>query len=319
MPISVTKPGGRSRNVWRVAFPTGERAIVVYRNNENQAKLERFVLSNLAHGGAPIPKLIAGASQWTIQSDLGTDRLQNLSNENGQGDIRNIYSKALDGLLTLQSTGVDLARFLGPIGKSQGWMDNLLCAPARVGEITRVGNPDIDKQELANVLGGHRSKFIKWDARSGNAVLAADGTVGWIDFEHCGLRDPLDDLAWFLGDEFFQDENELDVHLIDDFVSAFAGDLPVSVARRYLTVMGTLHMCIRLELILKRRGTGPWWSQDACREMDLIGVTEAQFLSLVSRVKRWSENENALSPLIPWLDEVQEQTQTLPSHKMSFC
>jgi len=27
---------------------------------------------------------------------------------------------------------------------------------------------------------------------------AADGGVAWIDWEHCGARDALDDLAWLL-------------------------------------------------------------------------------------------------------------------------
>ena len=303
-PEAVERLGGASRTVWRVTFDSETSAIVVYRDNDDRARVERFVLSRLAGKGAPVPQVLAGNGGWLIQSDLGADRLPLLNGGAIACDTFEIYATALDSLVSVHQSGAGLATSLRKIGGRKGWLDNLVFAPNRIGALAGISAPQLDIGEISTVLQKHRSQFIKWDARMGNAALTAGGRVGWFDFEHCGCRDPLDDLAWFLGDENFQDSDDQDIRLIDDFINVFADGLPEVFARQYLTIMGTLHMCIRIGLILDRKGDGPWWSNDACRDLDLIGVTEWHFSNLVSRIGRWVEDDRSLSPLKGWLDEI---------------
>ena len=42
-------------------------------------------------------------------------------------------------------------------------------------------------------------------------------------------------------------------------------------ARDYLMTFGTLHMCVRLSLILSRKEDDDWWDRDYCLDGDKIG------------------------------------------------
>ena len=57
-------------------------------------------------------------------------------------------------------------------------------------------------------------RFIKWDGRLGNAAARADSSVAWFDWEHCGARAWLDDVAWLLGDEYAGATTASEGHLL---------------------------------------------------------------------------------------------------------
>jgi hypothetical protein len=114
--------------------------------------------------------------------------------------------------------------------------------------------------------------------------------VAWIDWEHCGARDALDDLVWLLCDEYMYDHAALELALLKRFLPLFALQSKRSPedALVYLSRFGTLHTCMRLFLVLKNKGEGAWWSPEACERTDRIGVTAQAARRLCARGARWS-------------------------------
>ncbi len=305
---SVSRLGGSSRNVWRVNLAGDSSVIAAHRNQPNRALLEQNILHRLHGYEGCLPHLLCVQGPWIIQSDLGTDRLSKCMAQGEKAGDKVLLIEALESLHKIQSIGakLKLRDHVSPIGRRSGWNKNLLLAPNRLARLGGFDDPAYDMQTADDIISRCRSMFIKWDARPGNAILKADGKVAWFDFEHCGLRDPLDDLAWFLGDEYVPDHSEVEQELIDGFVEKFAGDLGEKSARTYLSVFGTLHMCIRLELILRRKKDGPWWSYQSCLNKDTVGATRLQFLELTKKATRWAAQHPSTSPLSPWLIEFGE-------------
>ncbi len=69
--------------------------------------------------------------------------------------------------------------------------------------------------------------------------------------------------------------------LLADYLAEFTGDDPAA-AWDYLMTFGTLHMCVRLSLILSRKEDGDWWDRDYCLGGDKIGVTLPRICSVYS-------------------------------------
>lgn len=99
-------------------------------------------------------------------------------------------------------------------------------------------------------------------------------------------RNRLDDLAWLLADEYNVDNEAAEGHLLDRHLDKFKDEHDADATFEYLMVYGTLHMCVRLGLILDhkvnnkggRKGhgenEGDWWDAKYCLSGDKIGVTQ---------------------------------------------
>jgi hypothetical protein len=98
--------------------------------------------------------------------------------------------------------------------------------------------------------------------------------------------------------------------LLADYLAEFTGDDPAA-AWDYLMTFGTLHMCVRLSLILSRKEDGDWWDRDYCLGGDKIGVTLPEALTLARRAARWSAASTLLAPLSPWFNDVASRMQEL--------
>lgn len=136
-------------------------------------------------------------------------------------------------------------------------------------------------------------------ARPGNALLvdrgageagATNGGVSWIDWEHCGARDALDDLAWLLCDEYLPDDAQLEQDLFERFLPGFArlSERQPEEASDYLSRFGTLHSCMRLLLVIELKGECGWWDPEYCERTDRFGVTAEGAHRLCTRGARWS-------------------------------
>ena len=103
---------------------------------------------------------------------------------------------------------------MAAIGNRTGWLDNLIGAPERVGgpatgaeigahrSIAQMGPaPDRACRGIGEIAVAapscHGIGFIKyWTRGPGNAIVRADGPyVAWMRDDHCGRRNPLDDLG----------------------------------------------------------------------------------------------------------------------------
>ena len=294
-PVRIEYPGGMSRCSVRVVT-AGESFIVTRRKSASRASLEAGVLRELRAAGAPVPAVLAFDGEWLIQEDLGERRLATAL---GNGDVRSAgawVSRALAALLLCQRAGekAGLSQRVAPIGATSEWIAGLLATPARVAARLDLVDPDIGASVMPLQLAPRHYAFIKWDARPGNALRVEDGAeeggVGWIDWEHCGTRDALDDLAWLLCDEYMPDDDGLESALLKRFLPLFALQSRRSPedALDYLSRFGCLHTCMRLFLVLKNKGAGAWWNPDACERTDRVGVTAVGARRLCSRGARWS-------------------------------
>ena len=226
----------------------------------------------------------------------------------GPDDCRRLLCDAVASLAKIQAAARDagLARRVAAIGNRTGWLDNLIGAPERVGGLAGCPAPQVPAAEIGAILSSEHRCFIKWDARPGNAIVRADGTVWWMDWEHCGRRNPLDDLGWLLGDEYCPVPADAARQAIDPQLDGFARDMTPQAMRDYLDAFTTLHMCKRLELILSKKGRGAWWNAAQCLADDKIGVTRALAIGLCRRAADWSGRLAATSALAPWFARLVE-------------
>ena len=290
-PHRIEFPGGLSRCSVRAITAQGSM-IVTRRKHAGRAALEAGVMRELHSGGAPVPAVLAFDGEWLIQQDLGDQRLAlSLGADSGAWAAR-----AAAALLLCQRAAeqAGLAQRVAPIGLKPEWLAGLLASPARIAARLDLACPDIETMVSPHQLAPLRPSFVKWDARPGNAMRvdagAGDGGVGWIDWEHCGARDALDDLAWLLCDEYMPDDAGLEAALLKRFLPLFALQSRRSPADAldYLSRFGTLHTSMRLALVLERKADGPWWGEQACARADRIGVTAAAAHGLCRRGVRWS-------------------------------
>jgi aminoglycoside phosphotransferase (APT) family kinase protein len=309
-------PGGDSRSSVR-AVAAGKSFIVTRRRHATRAALEAGVLAELHAAGAPVPAVLAFDGKWLLQEDLGGRRL---SAALGTSDMRAAAiwaERAVGALLRCQQAAdeIGLARRVAPIGASHGWRAGLLALPGDVAALLGLPAPDLSDLITAEQLEPRRLAFVKWDARPGNALLvdggAEEARVGWIDWEHCGARDALDDFAWLLCDEYMPDDAQLEATLFERFLPAFArlsGRSPED-ALLYLSRFGILHTCMRLRLILEHKGEGDWWDADYCERTDRIGVTAEGAGRLCARGARWSRRLPAGERMARFFMDVDEGLQ----------
>ena len=224
-----------------------------------------------------------------------------------------LMTLAIQGLAQIQDAGrqAGLRTKVAAIGRRKEWLEKFIAAPQHVSALIAVPPPDLNASALLELLSVPTSAFIKWDARPGNAVIREGGAVAWFDWEHCGCRSPLDDLAWLLGDEWAPEDESLEAELLETFLPEFSVGRCAKQGRDYLMAFGTLHMCIRLSLILSHKGDGDWWDRDYCLASDKIGVTAQEAGLLCRRAARWSQTNPLTRPLSSWFESLNTKIEAL--------
>lgn len=313
VPDTVRFPGGTNRKSAVVAC--GETEWVVSRRaSADRAALEAGVLAELARFGAPVPRLVVHEGFWIVQERLMGERLT-LTLDRATGALRlDWLRRAAASLAQIHEAGrrAGLARRVAPIGARDGWLEHLIDMPRRLGRAIGVTAPDLPTDRMARNLTTVTPQFIKWDTRPGNAMAAPSERVFWFDWEHCGCRDPLDDLAWLLGDEWTPDDEAAESGLLSRHLSDFRGSRSHDEARAYLMAFGTFHTAVRLSLIVEHRGNGPWWDRHRCLAQDKIGVTPEGVARLCRRGARWAAASGETAALAPWFRAAAERLLSAP-------
>ena len=252
--------------------------------------MEANVLYALYRQGAPVPRVLALDGKWTIQEDLGGRRLPSILDNADTAQIEVALGAAIESLARIHEAGskTGLERFVVTIGDKPEWLLELIDTPRRLGKYFALPAPKLAETALVDQLRVVVPRLIKWDARPGNAMVRANGTVAWFDWEHCACRNRLDDLAWLLGDEYVPDLPDVEERLLDVHLSAFTDDGDADKARQYLAAFGTFHMCVRLALIVTKKGTGPWWDWQYCVAGDKVGVSLEAARRTCLRASRWA-------------------------------
>lgn len=299
------QPGGRRRESVRVRLAEGA-VIATRRPKTNRGRLEVGVLRALGAHTRHVPRILAFEDGWLIQEDLGERRLSEALAQSDAAGVETWLDAALVSLHAIHEAGAasGLDSKVAVIGRKAGWLEELITMPARLGAHLDMPPPEFEENALLALLRVSAPRFIKWDARPGNAVAREDGTVAWFDWEHCGARAWLDDAAWLLGDEYADAPPAAEGRLLARHLDAFADGRRADDAAAYLAAFGTFHMCVRLGLILKYKADGGWWDATYCLERDKIGVTRAQAFLTARRAARWSERADQTRALAPWFEAI---------------
>ena len=300
----VEYPGGKSRDSVRVVMEHRGPVIASIRRTQERAAAECEALAALASRGAPVPALIADNDRrLVIQEEIPGVRLAQALHRQDEHTVEQLLDSALTGLSDCQHLGSEagLDGKLKTLGKSFDWLVGLLDRPAVVGNYLGVPPDPPQLGPLEELLALRKPRFVKWDSRPGNAMATDDGTVYWFDWEHCGARNRLDDMAWLLADEYVPDFPDVEARLIDKHIANFADDLSVDEARHYLSAYGVFHLSVRLGLICKyKRRDGDWWDHDYCVDRDKIGVTQEHMRRICTRGERWARMNPYTEALAPW-------------------
>ena len=302
-PDSIDYPGGKSRKSIRV-WVSGQSFILSSRRSEGRAQLEAGVLHELHKAGAPVPELLVQHGKWVVQKDLGDNRLSIALNSVAEHDQEALLGKVLESIEAYQLAAMHtgLGARVAEIGQTEEWNMKFAQAPMRLAGELSMKLPKYPVADVASLLKIEQPQFIKWDARLGNALLDDQQRVYWIDWEHAGKRHPMDDVAWMLGDEYMPElDPVVEARLIDAamrMLGCSEKDLP------YFFLMGTLHMTIRLALIVDRKADKDWWDPDKCMQLDHIGVVKKQAITLARRASRWCEIAPCIKSLQPFYDEL---------------
>ena len=130
-------------------------------------------------------------------TDLGSRRLSEALLRDSPDAVEKCLRTACESLAAIHRAGrqAGLERQVVALGQTRKWLQKLVATPDRVGRYLNLPAPDLDAEAIVAALSPGEPWFIKWDARPGNAVACNDGRVAWFDWEHCGCRNRLDDLA----------------------------------------------------------------------------------------------------------------------------
>lgn len=304
----VTAPGGRSRESLRVHFPA-RTIIATQRAWPGRMRLEMEVLRRLSRQGAPVPAFLGGTEQMFFQADLGPRRLSGeLAIAAARGDST-LMLRALESLVAIGEAAqrADLAAIVPPLGDRPEWVAGLVRTVVRTSEMLGIDAPTLDFSALDAALSVPARRFVKWDARPGNASVAADGRVAWFDWEHCGRRQGIEDFAWLAGDEFWPWPPEMVLPALERILPPGSGaDLS------YLGLFISFHLVQRLTLILGRQARHGWEDRSHALRYDRIGTDPELARRLCRRGAGWAVHHGLTRPMVAWFQDAAGALERLP-------
>ena len=305
---SMEYPKGSSRKSVKLLLEKSPPVYVSIRSKKKRADIKRLVLKTIHKAGEKVPKFLGGdGRRMLIQQDIQGVRLTQAIHKRGHKTVFRYLDNALKNLTRIQKAGSrkGLDQKLPRLGDTHKWLVGLLDRPAVLGRFFEIPAPRPDLRALESMLAYRKPRFVKWDARPGNAIASDDGEVFWIDWEHSGTRSRVDDMVWLLADEFIPDLPDVEAKLLDKHLSSFADDLSVDEARRYFYAYGVFHLTVRMGLIFKYKGDGSWWSYEKCLAYDKAGVTYKNALRLCRRGARWAAENPETLVLSQWFQDVE--------------
>ncbi len=310
--LKIDQPGGRTRKSVRVHLENGS-VIVTKRSTSMRSDLEANVLRELREHGAPVPRVLAFDDGWLIQEDLGDQRLSARLANASESEAEELLSNALFSLIEIHNAGrrAKLEKRVVAIGQNPDWIANFLNMPASLGRYIDMAPPTLPVEKLIKHLSVKKPQLIKWDARPGNANVGPTGRVFWFDWEHCGCRNPLDDMAWLLADEYVPELADAEVRLFEEFLPKIDTGGDQGYAEEYCRVFGTLHICVRLCLIFSKKAKGDWWDEQACLAGDKVGVTKQAIHRLCARGQRWAWHSPLTQSLCDWFKTIEKHSAKL--------
>ena len=309
---SYSHPGLKNRDksgnkTLLVTSEQNQKYIMTFRYNLAYAELEAEVLKRLSKRNDALPKLINRSGNWLVQEYISGQRLSVALATKYSKKKHETICNAISSLISIQEDAqeIGLEKLVKPICTNQVWRETKITALKGIAKVSGLSTPELDREEILKVLKIKPLTFIKWDSRLGNGILKDNKSTCWFDWEHCGRRAGIDDLVWFLSDEWLNLKKDDEQIIINKFIDCF-NRREISVPpEAYLRVFGTIHMCGRLFKILELwQGRSSWIDREKCLNHDLMGVTAQETKRLALKAARWANEDNLTSPLVPWLNNL---------------
>lgn len=281
--VRATAPGGEGRSSYRLIFED-RTVIATLRPNFRRTHLEAFVLKRLTREGDDTPECLGVDGELMFQSDVGGERLNVAIAEAAPERRLALAEEAVAGIFRVQAAGRKqaLQDALPHLGQNDAWIYNLIDSTAALAEFSQGRAKALDRADLASRLAWPGQQFVKWDCRSGNAAIGADGKLRWFDFEYSGARHGAEDIAWLIGDEAWPvPPAAMEQVVIDCFDPGCGHELDDYLD--YLAYYLTFHCVQRFKLIVKEARKRGWIAKARVRKYDDAGV-HPEFAVQICRV-----------------------------------
>lgn len=295
--VRVSAPGGEGRSSFRLHFADRD-VIATLRPNFRRTHLEAYVLDRLAPYTNNIPKVLGVVGEIMFQTDVGHSRLNQEIVLHGKDKQLDLAAEAVAGIFRIQSAArmTDLAQTMPHLGANDDWIINLVDAVDALRPYSTGISNSFDRNAVANAMTYPGRQFVKWDCRSGNAAIDADGRMNWFDFEYSGLRHGAEDFSWLIGDEAWPLAPDLMADVIIDAFDPECGH-EIGDYLEYLSVYVTLHCVQRFKLIIKEAQKRDWLSKEKVREYDDAGVHPEFAIQICKVGQYFSARSRLTTPL----------------------
>lgn len=304
-------PGSEERDVCHVTWADGRTAIACLRAEAGRARLEERVLHYLNTQAVAVPKVLHCNGILLIQEALHGERLSQRLAHATPSAQQQLLSKALESLIEIQQAGshLGLDQAVPVLGAEAAWVNRHVRQLDKIAAYLAIPLPELPRADIHDVLTLLQPRFIKWDARPGNAMLSPTGQVYWFDWENCGARNRLDDFIWLLCDESVPFNPQIETALWEAYLPQFADGMTLDMAYGYARVAAVLHCAARLGLILYKKDAEDWWDGAEILDYDYVGVTLAQAQYLCQRAAYWAAREPLLTNLAEWFSATRDKLE----------
>jgi aminoglycoside phosphotransferase (APT) family kinase protein len=296
-PEQVAFPGGRSRKSILLCVK-GQQYVLSKRKSTARARLEAEVLRSLS-GSGRAPELVALIEQFVVQGFVSGQRLSQVLHSSSKAKKEETLAQVVQSILDIQRLGQEtgLVNRVPPIGARLGWHNDLADSPARLAKQMGIHIPSYDPSAVLPLLLPATPVLSKWDARPGNVIVTEEAHAVWIDWEHCGVGAPEDDLVWLFADEWTMDCSPA----CEKALLALAEGTetqPDSLRNRFIA-KAVCHAAIRLGLMLMRRDRNAQPDEKRQLALDHVGTTDRHFHSLAKRMEKWADELSEFASLNP--------------------
>ena len=300
----------RGNFVMLITACNGIEYILSFRSSLKLASVEEIALRNLSKESAPVPKLINRTGSWLLQEYISGPRLSEVLGRGKLDQSYDILETAISSLLQIQDLArkIGLGKHMKPICNSHAWRNERTGWLTSLADVSNSSLPKLNEEQINSVLTVKPTSFVKWDARPGNAILTKNAKVIWFDWEHCGCRAGIDDLIWFLTDEWLNLSSISEEKIISEYITNFSESELCSSREQYMWVFGTIQMCGKLFKILNQKKIKSGWvDRDFCLQFEQMGVTLRESRTLASKIIRWSSRDKLTAPISGWMQNIYDQ------------
>lgn len=291
----LSAPGGEGRSSFRLRLADGRSVIATLRPNFRRTHLEAYVLEQLGAHCGDLPDCLGVVGEIMFQSDVGGRRLNLAIAEVPEVERLDLAAEAVAAIFRIHAAArrTELDQIMPHLGNNRDWVLNFVDAVDFLQDLAGGISSRFDRIAAYARIATPARQFVKWDCRSGNAALGADGRLRWFDFEYAGLRHGAEDFAWLIGDEAWPLDPE---QMVDVMIAQFdpACGIALEEYLDYLATYLTFHAVQRLKLISKEAQKRGWLSKERIRRYDDAGV-HPEFAAQICRVGAYFADQTRLT------------------------